>query len=73
MRRRGRTAVQYHARMDSADEERDLLGERDLPDWRVLVVGGASGMGKTGVGRALARRYGVPVVEADDIVEAFSR
>ncbi|KUL49695.1 hypothetical protein ADL22_08110 [Streptomyces sp. NRRL F-4489] len=28
-------------------------------------------MGKTGVGRALARRYGVPVVEVDDIVEAL--
>ncbi|MGW2302297.1 hypothetical protein [Streptomyces sp. NPDC001809] len=41
------------------------------PDWRVLVVGGASGMGKTGVARALARRYGVPVVEVDDIVEAL--
>ncbi|MFJ8296949.1 hypothetical protein ACIQ9R_13870 [Streptomyces sp. NPDC094447] len=41
------------------------------PAWRVLVVGGASGMGKTGVARALARRYGVPVVEVDDIVEAL--
>ncbi|MET8828117.1 hypothetical protein ABZX40_21040 [Streptomyces sp. NPDC004610] len=40
-------------------------------DWRVLVVGGASGMGKTGVSRALARRYDVPVVEVDDIVEAL--
>ncbi|CAM5502912.1 Shikimate kinase OS=Streptomyces paromomycinus OX=92743 GN=GKJPGBOP_02213 PE=4 SV=1 [Streptomyces rimosus subsp. rimosus] len=28
-------------------------------------------MGKTGVGRALARRYEVPVVEVDDIVEAL--
>ncbi|MFG3039310.1 hypothetical protein ACGFYZ_20685 [Streptomyces sp. NPDC048330] len=44
---------------------------RDVPDWRVLVVGGASGMGKTGVSRALARRYDVPVVEVDDIVEAL--
>ncbi|MFE0651114.1 hypothetical protein ACFVZH_21250 [Streptomyces sp. NPDC059534] len=46
-------------------------GTRGLPDWRVLVVGGASGMGKTGVARALARRYDVPVVEVDDIVEAL--
>ncbi|MFF8837252.1 hypothetical protein [Streptomyces sp. NPDC015130] len=46
-------------------------GARGLPDWRVLVVGGASGMGKTGVARALARRYDVPVVEVDDIVEAL--
>lgn len=46
-------------------------GVRSVPDWRVLIVGGASGMGKTGVGRALARRYDVPVVEVDDIVEAL--
>ncbi|MFG2178351.1 hypothetical protein ACGFLS_06475 [Streptomyces abikoensis] len=51
--------------MDGTDEV------RSLPDWRVLIVGGASGMGKTGVGRALARRYDVPVVEVDDIVEAL--
>ncbi|MEU9337293.1 hypothetical protein AB0D49_29725 [Streptomyces sp. NPDC048290] len=44
---------------------------RPSPDWQVLAVGGASGMGKTGVSRALARRYGVPVVEVDDIVEAL--
>ncbi|MGA4837763.1 hypothetical protein [Streptomyces sp. G45] len=44
---------------------------RPLPDWRVLVVGGASGMGKTTVSRALALHYGVPVVEVDDIVEAL--
>ncbi|MFD9794184.1 hypothetical protein ACFWXK_24905 [Streptomyces sp. NPDC059070] len=46
-------------------------GVQALPDWRVLLVGGASGMGKTGVSRELARRYGVPVVEVDDIVEAL--
>ncbi|WP_037857604.1 hypothetical protein [Streptomyces sp. NRRL S-340] len=46
-------------------------GARGLPEWRVLIVGGASGMGKTGVGRALARRYGIPLVEVDDIVEAL--
>ncbi|WP_346172669.1 hypothetical protein [Streptomyces cuspidosporus] len=51
--------------MDGTDEV------RGLPEWRVLVVGGASGMGKTGVSRALARRYDVPVVEVDDIVEAL--
>lgn len=44
---------------------------REVPDWRVLVVGGASGMGKTRVSRELARRYGVPVVELDDVVEAL--
>ncbi|MEV0449935.1 hypothetical protein [Streptomyces sp. NPDC050600] len=44
---------------------------RNGPEWRVLIVGGASGMGKTRVSRDLARRYGVPVVELDDIVEAL--
>ncbi|MFC8509525.1 hypothetical protein ACFU3J_06555 [Streptomyces sp. NPDC057411] len=43
----------------------------ELPEWRVLVVGGASGMGKTQVSRDLARRYDVPVVELDDVVEAL--
>ncbi|WP_237531935.1 hypothetical protein [Streptomyces sp. SID8352] len=46
-------------------------GAEAAPGWRVLVVGGASGMGKTGVARTLARRYGVPLVEVDDIVEAL--
>ncbi|WP_030672011.1 AAA family ATPase [Streptomyces sp. NRRL B-1347] len=41
------------------------------PDWRVLLVGGASGTGKTTVSRALARQFDVPVVEVDDIVEAL--
>ncbi|MFB9434787.1 hypothetical protein [Streptomyces showdoensis] len=44
---------------------------RNLPDWRVLLVAGASGMGKTRVSRDLARRYAVPVVELDDVVEAL--
>lgn len=59
------TEPRYSAPVNDTDQA------RGLPDWRVLVVGGASGMGKTGVSRALARRYDVPVVEVDDIVEAL--
>lgn len=59
------SSPRYPARVNGTD------GVRIVPDWRVLIVGGASGMGKTGVGRALARRYDVPIVEVDDIVEAL--
>jgi 2-phosphoglycerate kinase len=38
--------------------------------WTVALVGGASGVGKTTVARALAARYDVPLAEADDLVTA---
>lgn len=34
----------------------------------VLLVGGASGVGKSSLARPLGRRYGMPVLEVDDIV-----
>lgn len=37
------------------------------PAWRVLLIGGSSGVGKTMVARALARRLGLSVLLADDI------
>jgi 2-phosphoglycerate kinase len=40
-------------------------------NWRVLLLGGASGTGKTALSYPLARRYGVPIVEVDDLVEAL--
>jgi 2-phosphoglycerate kinase len=40
-------------------------------DWTVLLIGGASGTGKTRLSYPLARRFGVPIVEVDDIVEAL--
>ncbi|GGV31604.1 hypothetical protein [Streptomyces spectabilis] len=49
----------------------NTTSEPTRPDWRVLLVGGASGTGKTTVSRALARRFDTPVVEVDDIVEAL--
>ncbi|MGI8855783.1 MAG: AAA family ATPase [Thermomicrobiales bacterium] len=35
--------------------------------WRVLLIGGSSGTGKTTVAHALARHYGVSLLLADDI------
>jgi 2-phosphoglycerate kinase len=40
-------------------------------NWRVLLLGGASGTGKTTLSYPLARRYGTPIVEVDDLVEAL--
>jgi 2-phosphoglycerate kinase len=37
----------------------------------VLLIGGPSGAGKTRLSYPLARRFGVPIVEVDDIVEAL--
>jgi 2-phosphoglycerate kinase len=39
--------------------------------WDVLLVGGASGTGKSSLAYPLARRYGIPVLEIDDIVCAL--
>lgn len=39
----------------------------------MLLLGGASGTGKSRVGYPLARRYGVPIVEVDDLVLAVQR
>ena len=41
------------------------------PAWTVLLIGGASGTGKTSLSYPLAVRLGVPIVEVDDIVEAL--
>lgn len=48
----------------------DEPGERD---WQVLLLGGASGAGKSRLGYALARRYHVPLVEVDDLVLAVQK
>jgi 2-phosphoglycerate kinase len=39
--------------------------------WKVLLIGGASGTGKTRLSYPLALRLGIPIVEVDDIVEAL--
>jgi 2-phosphoglycerate kinase len=47
------------------------IANRPHPAWTVLLIGGPSGTGKTRLSYALARRFGVPIVEVDDIVEAI--
>jgi 2-phosphoglycerate kinase len=42
------------------------------PEWTVTVVCGASGVGKSSVARPLAARFGVPLIETDDIVTALT-
>jgi len=37
------------------------------PDWRVLLIGGSSGVGKTLVARELAGHFGVSLILADDV------
>lgn len=38
--------------------------------WDVLIIGGASGTGKTSISYRLAHDYGVGITEFDDVVEA---
>jgi 2-phosphoglycerate kinase len=49
-----------------------MSAELDAPPWIVTLVCGASGVGKTSVAEPLARRYGVPLTAADDIVTALA-
>lgn len=39
--------------------------------WDVLIIGGASGVGKTGISYRLAHEHGVGITEFDDVVEAL--
>ncbi len=36
-------------------------------DWKVLLIGGSSAIGKTTIARSLGHRLGVSVIPADDI------
>ena len=38
-----------------------------MNNWTVLLIGGASGVGKSHLGRQLSHHYKVPLVEVDDI------
>ncbi len=48
------------------DEREDGAGSGRVPDRRLVVVMGVSGVGKTAVGEALAARLGVAYADADD-------
>lgn len=37
------------------------------PDWSVLLLGGPSGAGKSTAAKAIARRYGIPWLQVDDL------
>ena len=39
-------------------------------DWDVLAIAGPSGVGKSSLSYPLARKFGVPLVEADDLFQA---
>jgi 2-phosphoglycerate kinase len=39
-------------------------------DWTVLLIGGASGIGKSYIAKELARDYQVKIIEVDDICQA---
>jgi 2-phosphoglycerate kinase len=43
------------------------MPEPTSPPWRVLLIGGASGVGKTVLAQALARYYGVSLLLVDDV------
>ncbi len=36
-------------------------------DWKILLIGGGTGSGKTGLSRALAKRFDANVMEGDDL------
>src|SRR5437764_5541263 len=43
------------------------------PPWQVLLLGGASGVGKTSVSYRLAQHYGVGLTEVDDFQVVLER
>jgi 2-phosphoglycerate kinase len=47
--------------------------QKDWPSWRVLLIGGSSGVGKTMVAQALARRLGLSVLLVDDMRMAIQQ
>jgi 2-phosphoglycerate kinase len=39
----------------------------DTTDWRILIIGGNSGAGKTYLAKELVRQLGIPFLMADDV------
>src|SRR5579863_1269475 len=40
-------------------------------DWKILLVGGSSGVGKTLIAREIGLRFGIPWLQVDDLRLAF--
>lgn len=40
-------------------------------DWKILLIGGSSGVGKTAISREIGLRYGIPWLQVDDLRLAF--
>ena len=68
---RGRRSPGPAAIRRSKATKGDDIAERLHRPWTVLLIGGPSATGKTRLSYPLARRFGVPIVEVDDIVEAL--
>jgi 2-phosphoglycerate kinase len=49
------------------------LVEKPKRDWQILLIGGASGVGKTKLSYQLARHYGVNLIEQDDFQTFFEK
>jgi len=45
----------------------------DKRTWEVLLIGGASGTGKSSISYRLARHFGIGISEVDDFVEVLKR
>jgi 2-phosphoglycerate kinase len=41
--------------------------------WKVLLIGGSSGVGKSSIARQLGRRFGTPWMQVDDLRLALQR
>ncbi len=58
------------------DKHKSVLDDRKTfklnknRNWTVLLIGGASGMGKSSIAYELARFYNVNVMEVDDVYQA---
>lgn len=44
-----------------------MTSTKDHPDWTVLLIGGASGTGKSTAARAIARQRGIDWLQVDDL------
>jgi 2-phosphoglycerate kinase len=58
--------VENSGRIDHAHRMPAQVSNREARRWRVLLLGGASGVGKTAVSYRLAQHFGIAICEVDD-------